>query len=432
MTMRTIDPAGMFLKELPQPVLAAVSGGMDSMCLLHLLRAEGVSVTAAHYNHNLRATAARDEAFVRETCAAGGIPLICGGGDVRAFAAQTGKTLEEAGRELRYAFLEESRRACGCAVILTAHHADDNAETLLLNLLRGTGLQGLTGIPPQRDGICRPLLSLTREELAQYAEENAVPFVEDETNLLDDAARNVLRHKVLPVLRELNPKAVENMNRTAALLAQDQRALEAAAGALVNRCTVTAERAQLPLAVCGGQPEALLSRAALELMAAVGGHRKDLTARHVESLLALRNAERGKCLSLPYGMTARRETETIVIEVCAPAPAAVSLAVGEPVAFGRWQVCLSETFAAGSLPVKQGDYAVTPWRPTDRMTLSGTRGKRSLKRLLAERGIDPAERDAMPVLRAGETPAAMPVLGVDLDFTPQNDEAALYVTFTKL
>ena len=213
-------------EQLPEGgALCAVSGGLDSMCLLEMTvrqgQKQGRRVAAAHFNHQLRgAEADRDEAFVRDWCAAREIPFFAGRGDVRAFAEKTGRTVEEAARQLRYEFLEETRRREGFGCILTAHHADDSAETMLLNLLRGTGLKGLTGIPEKRDCILRPLLSVTRAELAAYAAEHRIPFVEDSTNGTDDAARNVLRHQVLPVLRQLNPRAVENMSRAAELLRQ--------------------------------------------------------------------------------------------------------------------------------------------------------------------------------------------------------------------
>ena len=155
MTKMTIDLAAAkrFLEGVPMPVLAAVSGGLDSMCLLHLLATWGkenhVAVTAAHFNHQLRGEAAdRDEAFVKKVCEEWGIPCVCGRGDTRACAEQEDFSIEEAARNLRYDFLEQTRRQTGCATILTAHHADDNAETMLLNLIRGTGIRGLTGIPP--------------------------------------------------------------------------------------------------------------------------------------------------------------------------------------------------------------------------------------------------------------------------------------------
>ncbi|MEA4992852.1 MAG: tRNA lysidine(34) synthetase TilS, partial [Oscillibacter sp.] len=184
-------------------LLCAVSGGLDSMCLLDFAArwAEGreIPVAAAHFHHGLRgASADRDEAFVRDFCAARGIPFVSGRGDARAAAREEGLSVEEAARRLRYAFLEEAAAKRNGSVILTAHHADDNAETMLLNLCRGTGSAGL-GIPAVRGNIYRPFLELTRDQLADYAAARGLPPVEDETNDEDNAARNLLRHRVLPV-----------------------------------------------------------------------------------------------------------------------------------------------------------------------------------------------------------------------------------------
>ena len=145
-------------------VLCAVSGGMDSMCLLHLVlhwgRAHGLEVRAAHFNQELRGEQAdRDENFVRETCEAWGVPCAVGRGDTRALAQKEHLSLEEAARKLRYQFLEQTAQDQSCGVILTAHHAEDNAETMLLNLVRGTGIRGLAGIPPTRDRIARTRFS---------------------------------------------------------------------------------------------------------------------------------------------------------------------------------------------------------------------------------------------------------------------------------
>ena len=193
---------------LPQggTVLCAVSGGRDSMALLHLLGVlgaeEGFQVAAAHFNHRLRPAADRDEAFVRSWCAGRGIPLFCGSGDVSAFARETGRSVEDAARELRYRFLEEAAEDLGADRIAAAHHREDNAETVLLHLLRGAALQGLGGIPPVRGRIVRPLLETAREDIDQYIRRHSIPFVEDETNSDTAFTRNRLRLEVLPVLEE--------------------------------------------------------------------------------------------------------------------------------------------------------------------------------------------------------------------------------------
>jgi tRNA(Ile)-lysidine synthase len=302
---------------------------------------------------------------------------------------------------------------------------------MLLNLLRGTGLQGLTGIPVQREHIFRPFLQVTRAELEAYATKHNIPFVEDETNVLDDAARNVLRHKVLPVLKELNPRAVENMSRTAELLTQDARVLELAVGTLLNKTAVIpGEKAELPLAVCEHQPRAVLSRAVLSLLVSVGGHQKDLAAAHVEAVLDLIRGEYGREVSLPYGMTARREKDTLRIVRRAAVPESCTISVGETVNFGSWRVALGKEAAPNAYAIAEtADLAITTWHPQDRLNLAGNRGPRSLKRLFADAGIAPANRDVMPVLRSGEQIIAVPGIGVDLAFVPNNGCAAIYVSF---
>lgn len=420
-------------------VLAAVSGGMDSMCLLHLLcawgREKNVTVTAAHFNHHLRGECSdRDEAFVRAWCAVHDVPFVCGGGDVRSAAEAEGKSIEEAARDLRYAFLEQQRRALGCAVLLTAHHADDSAETQLLHLIRGTGLRGLTGIPAARERIARPFLRVTKDDLARYAEENDVPYIEDETNFDPDAAaRNLIRLRVMPLLKELNPRAVENMARTAELLARDETVLDGLAEELLRgACRMEGGAAVLDAERCLAAAPAVLRRAVLKALSQTAGHRKDLTARHAEDVCGLLCGGQGKTISLPYGLTARREAHALVIAAAPCAPVEVTVAPGEPVQFGAWRISLSAEGPGTPLCLPEGgQVTVTAWRRDDRMRLPGSRGERSLKRLCAERGITPAERDAMPVLRVDGKLAAVPGIGVDLEFMPREDAAGGFIMFEK-
>ena len=218
-----------------RPVLAAVSGGLDSMCLLHFLRGEGYDVSCAHFNHQLRGEeAARDEDFVRAWCEKEDIPFYLGTGDVRAYARATGKSEEEAARDLRYAFLRETAQMLGTQIAL-AHHADDNAETVLLNFVRGTDLRGLCGMRPKQGDIVRPFLEQTREELVTYARAHNIPHVEDHTNADPNAAaRNYLRLEILPRLRELNPRAPQHIATTARSLSALDDALEQAAEAALS------------------------------------------------------------------------------------------------------------------------------------------------------------------------------------------------------
>jgi tRNA(Ile)-lysidine synthase len=415
-------------------VLCAVSGGLDSMCLLHFLRtfgeAElGLRVTAAHFNHRLRGeNSDRDEAFVRTYCRERGIPFVSGGGDTRGRAAREHETIEEAGRALRYAFLRQAAEERGCCRIATAHHADDSAETMLLNLIRGTGLRGLAGIPESRDGIIRPFLGITRAELSRYAGKFGIPHVEDESNAEDAAARNTLRHRVLPVFRELNPRAVEHMARTAELLRAVDGELDAAADRSLRRASVRPDRVSLQ--DLPEVPEIVRPRVLLGLFDLLGTGRKDVTAAHLEAMDRLWGShEKDARISLPHGVTARAAEGCLILER-APGPLPeVRLTPGVPVTWGEWILTLlprpegeGMALKSGRTDAGDGDIVVAPVRPGARLTLSGFNGGgRTVKRLCLDRKIALARRDRLPSFYVGNRLAAVWPLGVDQAFLPEGE-----------
>lgn len=197
------------LKDV-KTVVAAVSGGADSLCLLHFfnkfLKNEPYNLTCVHINHHIRGEEAlRDENFVREFCKKRGIDFILGDFSVPEISRETGESLEECGRRVRYEFLNMIAKNYEKPVIATAHHLNDSLETAVFNFSRGTGLKGLSGINPKRDNVIRPLIECTREEIEDYLKEENLDFVTDGTNLLDDARRNIIRHNVIPELRKINP-----------------------------------------------------------------------------------------------------------------------------------------------------------------------------------------------------------------------------------
>lgn len=237
-------------------VLVAFSGGADSVALLMLLWAIreklGIEVAAAHLNHGIRgAEADRDEAFCSELCKKNGITFVAGHADVPNECKKTGEGLEECARRLRYAFLEETAKKLSCNKIATAHHADDNIETVLLHMIRGCGLNGLSGIPAKRGNIVRPLLSFRKKELTDALEDIAQGFVYDSTNSEDDASRNLLRHTVLPQIYRLNSGADAVFMRMCRALSEDNEYLEAEA----EKIPLDADRKTLSLL-----PQAILSR----------------------------------------------------------------------------------------------------------------------------------------------------------------------------
>lgn len=188
-------------------VIVAVSGGADSMCLLHFFnkysRQLNINIVCAHVNHGIRGNEAdRDESFVREFCENNSIDFRAAHFNVPAISETTGESEEACGRRLRYEFFESIAEN---AKIATAHNLNDTMETFLFNLARGTGLKGLTGIPFVRGNIIRPLNECTRVEIEEYLKEESIGFVTDSTNLSDGYSRNKIRHNVLPVLEEINP-----------------------------------------------------------------------------------------------------------------------------------------------------------------------------------------------------------------------------------
>ena len=206
--------------------LVALSGGADSVALLLLLKNAHFNVHAAFHLRGEESD--RDEAFCVELCKGLGVELHRAHFDTREYAELHKVSIEMAARELRYKWFEQLREDIGAAGICVAHHRDDSVETVLLNLVRGTGLRGLTGIQPRNGNILRPLLCVSRAEIEAFLAEKGQKYVTDSTNLKADVQRNIVRLEVLPLLRKLNPAVAENIQRTAEYLSEAQQVLNVA------------------------------------------------------------------------------------------------------------------------------------------------------------------------------------------------------------
>ena len=291
------------LSGLPEQglVIVGFSGGADSTALVHWLKGkiEPSRMVLAHLNHMLRGEEAEhDEAFVREFAGQMGLRLVAFRQDIGALAKERGMGLEECGRSARYDFFQSLVTGKDDRV-LTAHTADDNAETVLLNLCRGTGLSGLCGIPYQRGNILRPLLGVTREEIEAYCRQFELPFVTDSSNLSSAFARNKIRLKVLPVLKELNPRAVQSIHQTAGLLELDRQFLNTEGEKLLG----SARREYgLSVPVLREADEAL-QRTALRLWLTENGCLEP-EKKHLDALLLC--LKQGGAASLPGDLIARR------------------------------------------------------------------------------------------------------------------------------
>lgn len=429
------DPFRFDLIPPGSAVMCALSGGADSMYLLcRLLEGAekgGYTVRAAHYNHQLRPTAERDEQFVRTWCAEHNIPLTVGRGEVGRFAKQKGLSVEDAARTLRYAFLEQAAQADGCALIATGHHAGDNAETVLMNLIRGCGLNGLTGIPERRDAIVRPMLEAERAEIEAYLTEHGVPHMEDETNADLAYTRNRVRRRLLPLLEELNPRAASHIAAAARRLREDEAELARQAAALADQGLDIPEGTAIPARVLAGAPRPLALRACALLAArtALG-----CQAVHLEQMLALAAGD-GPSASLDVpGGNVRREYDLLVLAARAEKepPSPLPLALGGN-RWGDWTALCEKAVCPGKAYVspaefylRPGEYQIRSRRPGDRVKL-GPRPTRTVKRLMIDAKIPAARREHIPVLAAGGKAAAVGGFGPDRECLAEPEGPALHI-----
>ncbi len=431
-------------------VLCAVSGGADSMCLLHLLRAVaedwGFTLQAAHFNHRLRGEdSLQDEEFVRTQCEAWGIPLLCERADVAAEAGKAGRGVEETARRLRYEFLERAAKQCGAGRIATAHTANDNAETMLFHLVRGAGLQGLTGIPPKRGIVVRPLLACTRDEVEEYCAKNSVPHVEDATNQDQTFTRNYLRHTVLPALKQVNPRTVEHLADAAQHLRVDQDYLEERAREVADRSCETESGLTIPTRVLRETHPAIAGRAVRILMSRAG-IRSNGAAAHVDAVLELCRGEdpSGRC-DLP-GVIVRRMYDKLVFipsEERLETPSSAVLQQDTTTAYGAtgWEIFCRKTIcpeAPGKNPAHfylasaklQGAVLVRSRQTGDEIKLPGRPGK-SLKKLFIDEKIPLTGRDRLPVLADELGVIAVAGFGPNEARLARPGEEALEVVFIK-
>jgi len=409
-------------------VLCAVSGGADSVCLLHWLcsvaAARRIEVCAAHYNHRLRGEEAeRDERFVRELCERLSVKLFVGSGDVRAYAAEHSLGIEEAARKLRYAFFDQTAATLpGCAVA-TAHNAEDNVETILMNLMRGAGLRGLCGIPPRRGIYIRPLLGVTRGRILAYLEEHRLPHVEDSTNAETVYTRNRLRHEVLPVLQELNPDFAVAAAECSALLREDEAYLRKLALEAVPIQRESDGTVSLPVSRLLHTAGPLASRAVRHAAEMLG---TTAAQAHVDAVLALAAGDKpsGETF-LPGGCWVRREYDRLIFSDTKTQLRpfrARQLAWEEwtelpeldmRVWFGRPEGTDGLTaecfgFRKDSL---HGAVTIRPRQSGDRICLNPAQGGKSLKKLFIEKKIPVMDRERIPVLADEESVLAVCGMG---------------------
>ena len=394
-------------------VVCAVSGGADSMALLwamYLLKDKlGINLSAAHFNHRLRgAESDRDEAFVADFCKGYGIDFVARAGNVVAGA----KGLEAAAREARYAFLRSLP-----GKIATAHTASDNAETVLLHMVRGTGLKGLGGVTPVNGAVIRPMLSVTREEVLAFLAEYSIPFVEDSSNSGDDFLRNRLRHHIVPQLKKENPSLSQNLSAMALRLRQDEDALD----------TIAREKYTNEITKLLELHPAIRNRVLAKILAGAGV--KEPEAAHIAALEGLVNSPKPSAKAeFPGGVIIARNYNVLEIdqetEKISPRELTDSVTVGG----FRISCCTNtqtEQTAVSFAVAPQGKIFVRSRQEGDTIRLNA--GTKSLKKLFIDKKIPASVRNSIPVLADDAGVLGVAGIGANLDRLSTGENAVRIV-----
>jgi len=298
-------------------IVIGVSGGADSVCLLHLLNAckeqWELSLYVLHVHHGIRGEEADEDAkFVEMLAADMDLPFYLVRENVPELAKKQGMTVEEAGRKCRYEWLEKYRKEMGAACIAVAHHQNDQAETVLFQLFRGSGARGLAGMPVKRDAIIRPLLFAGREEIENYLHEKQLSCREDQTNQETIYTRNKIRHEILPLSREINKKSVLHIVQASEKLADWQRFIEKIGEQAYRRIVTEGERVCFLAVEDFVKEDSVIQGEVLRrIFEKIIPGAKDVERIHYEKVTELLGAQTGKKVHLPKGMEARREYNTI-------------------------------------------------------------------------------------------------------------------------
>jgi tRNA(Ile)-lysidine synthase len=400
-------------------VTVALSGGLDSVVLLDLLQSLAQrwswTISAAHFDHRMRENSSHDAMWVRQHCEERGVECRLG-------RAQTVPAGEAAARDLRYAFLDEARLELGSELLATAHQADDQAETVLFRLLRGTGLAGLGGIPARRSpGIVRPLLPYWRREIQEYAHGRRLEYLDDPTNRDPSFARNRIRNEAIPALEAGgHPDIREQLHRLAGLASRAADAVGKVTEEKLTELILESSESRIIVAHKGLLAYDTTARAHLlrALAGRVGPHPGRVGTR--VALEFINTGRSGRGIDLAGGVGIRREFDRIIIERHgdSPAPGDGVLAVAGPLGTGHveiggesWRVDWAVGGTAEEEPgaAEVGSFAVSAlrqpltvrgWRPGDRIQLCG--GTRKLKKLFVDRRVGRGSRGKLPLLVDGD------------------------------
>ncbi len=396
--------------------MIALSGGPDSVFALSFFvkfkRRFKIDLFAAHVNHNLRGEDSdEDERFVTELCATMNIPLSVTGVDVKKFKAAEKFSTEEAARILRYEALNKAAEKFGCSKIITAHTSDDNTETVLLNMIKGTGLAGVSGVPVKRGKIIRPLLSIEKNELLAYLKENGIPYRTDKTNEENDFQRNFIRNKIIPELKKINPSLNETFFKSSNIFRNAKRIVDSVV--LENYEKYVAEKkgeVKISAALAKKEGEEIFLETvkfAVELNFGIIPQFTNLTG-----LLGLISNQTGKSLKIDKTLTAVRERNGIVLFKKRKEKTfkEIKVGLGDSVKINGTEIKISkaEKFDGKLKPKKnreiisadkiEGKFVLRRWKRGDKFRPLGMRGTKNVSDFLTEQKIDSSKRKEVFVL----------------------------------
>ena len=405
-------------------IVVAVSGGIDSVTLLDLLVKEGRGslLVIAHFNHQLRGSESEaDQQHVAALAQKYGIPFHIERADTAARAKERGMGIQECARDLRYEFFENLLMSAHADCIATAHNADDNAETILLNLFRGAGVSGLAGIPVRREGekIIRPLLFATRDEIEDYAREERLAFRNDSSNEHDDYTRNFLRHRVLPLVKEhVNPAAIQVLNRSAELFREMHAYLADTARRGFEQIAAGASENDIALSITRLREYPLLVQQYIVILAVTRATGRAPESDHVNAILNLSTAITGSRLNLPGGAVAYRDRDELVLRIGeSTGTFRITVRPNRRYTVGRFSFSTEVLPWIGGSPdgaggveyvdadrVGTGDLTLRSWTNGDSFVPLGMTGRKKVSDFFIDAGIPAFEKHRYPILatEAGE------------------------------
>lgn len=387
-------------------VIVGLSGGADSTALLLVLLRLGYRVHAVHCNFRLRGKESdRDQQFVTELCRSLGVELTICDYDTRKYASEHGISIEMAARQLRYADFDRIMKQCGASAICIAHHRDDSVETVLLNLMRGTGIKGLTGIKPRNGNIIRPLLCVSRLDIENWLKDIGQPYVTDSTNLETDYTRNKIRLQLLPVMRSINPDVDNAISDTATHLQQAytvySQAIEEAASRIVSD---NGRRISIPGLKQSKAPGAIL----FELLSPLG-----FNSIQINDIEAAMDSQPGtRFLSATHQVIKDRD-EFMVLPVESPTitPSAITLESGVKTTLPDGRTIGIDTAPAGTAIsaspdvatfdaalLQGGSVSVRRWQEGDWFIPFGMNGRKLVSDYLTDCKINSAQRESQLVM----------------------------------